>query len=119
MGSFPFLETGGIIRNKLWIDIETQTRKMFMQSVRIICETIFYIALLGYQNSLNAYYKRSLERGKKTGNSMPSTSICSGSLDHAKEALKNAVDAAVRHTAGEEDKANELALSALSELGER
>jgi hypothetical protein len=112
MGSFHFFEE---VRKNLWVDIETGTRETFVQDARIVCEAIFYIALLGYQNSLNAYHKYySLDKGDSK-----KASMWSSSLDHAKEALRNAMDAVAKRTAGEEDKANELAFSALSELGER
>jgi hypothetical protein len=113
MGVFSFLAEDIIARDFLQIDI--RSKKMFAQSAREVSEAIFYIALLGYQNSLDVYYhKLSLKSEPEE-----STSMSSSSLDHAKKALRNAMAAAERRTAGEEDKANELALYALSELNER
>jgi hypothetical protein len=115
MGFFSFLEEeeGGTLFGD-FLQIDIRSRRMYLQSARMVCEAIFFIALLGYRTFLDANYKRSLNN-----NSTRNASMWSSSLDHANKALSNAMQAADKHTAGEKDEADELAQSALSELKER
>ena len=47
--------------------------KEFKRQTRSICESLYYIFLCGYRSGLEAYWKRSVEKGKSQGKGRRST----------------------------------------------
>jgi len=67
--------------------------EVFISQARLICESLFYVFLSGYQSGLDAYWNRSVERGKKQGRKRTSTPGWHKAKVLAGEALKVATSA--------------------------
>ena len=65
----------------------------FYRQIRIICDTLYYVFLSGYQSGLEAYWNRSLERGKAEGKGRDSTPGWLKAKVQAKNALEQAISA--------------------------
>jgi len=75
---------------------------------RALCESIYYVLLLGYQTGLEAFYNRSIERSKANkGQGRMSTPKWHNALSLSKEATRMAL---LAHTQWE-DKKIELSIS--------
>lgn len=120
MGYFPFLGSGAQHDQKLKIrELLGTPAQEFLASVRAVCEAIFYVLLVGYNNALEAYYAKSVQVAAETGIPRNSTPHWIASIGHAKDALRQASEAAELHAAGNVSMANELAESATEALQER
>jgi hypothetical protein len=111
-GYFPFISKIPGPFTSLRVSIDSENT--FMTTARAVCEVIFYISLLGYQNSLKAHYDRS---DRKEGRMSTPEQVKATS--YANKALEMAVKAAVEHAEGKKDEANELAKNASEALRER
>jgi hypothetical protein len=67
--------------------------KLFIPQARLVCESLFYLFLSGYQNSLDAYLERSVENARKQGKDRESTQKWHNALRLANEALDLATSA--------------------------
>ena len=67
--------------------------RAFYQRIRTICDTLYYVFLSGYQSGLEAYWNRSVERGKAQGKGRHSTPGWHKAKVQAKNALEEAKSA--------------------------
>ena len=67
--------------------------RTFVRQIRKTCESLYYVFLTGYQSGLEAYWKRSVERGKAQSKGRESTPGWHRATIHAKEALDEALSA--------------------------
>lgn len=119
MGTFPFsLADPTELQQLKLADLRNTSRLEFFRSVRPVCETIFYILLLGYEQALNGYYQKSIAKAKAAGTSRTSKPLWVVSLSHAADARMQAVKAAQLHAAGHLDAAEEHACFAAAKLDE-
>ena len=65
----------------------------FYRQIRIICDTLYYVFLSGYQSGLEAYWNRSVERGEAQGKGRDSTPGWLKAKVQAKNALGEATSA--------------------------
>jgi hypothetical protein len=77
-------------------DYDATSDADFIQSLRPICETIFYFLLLAYKAGVDTYTERSLKNGIKAMCPGESYLSWADAKEHAGEALALAVDAATR-----------------------
>ena len=89
----------------------------FIRQVRPICESLFYVFLSGYVSGLDAYWKRSVERGKKQGKKRSSAEEWHKAKDLAAEALGVAKSAWDQRKENEEEsrQSAEIAFELLTE----
>lgn len=87
--------------------------------MRPVCETIFYILLLAYEQALDGYYHKSTASSKAAGVAHTSTPLWVVSLSHAAEARRHAVEGARLHAEGLIDEAEDLAFLAEMKLNQR
>lgn len=120
MGTFPFsLADPSELQQLRLSDLRNTSRLEFFRSVRPVCETIFYILLLAYEQALNGYYHKSTASSKAAGVARASTPLWVVSLSHAAEARVHAVEGARLHAEGLIDEAEERACLAERKLNER
>lgn len=120
MGTFPFsLADPSELQQLKLADLRNTSRLEFFRSVRPVCETIFYILLVGYGQALNGYYQKSIGSAKAAGASPTNTPLWAVSLKHAADARVQAVRAAQLHALGQLDAAEEHACVAAAKLNER
>jgi hypothetical protein len=62
----------------------------FYQRLRRACDTFYYVFLRGYRTGLEAYWKRSVEKGKAQGKATPGWHKA---MVHATQALEEAISA--------------------------
>lgn len=67
--------------------------KLFIPQARLVCESLFYLFLSGYQNGLDAYLERSVENARKQGKDRESTQKWHNVLRLANETLDLATSA--------------------------
>jgi len=65
-----FADDHGAISIELIPSTDPQT---FYRQIRITCDTLYCVFLSGYQSGLEAYWNRSMERGKAEGKGRDST----------------------------------------------
>lgn len=91
----------------------------FLVNARQVCEIIFYILLLGYNQALKAYYDRFMKRAKKSGDQQASQPEWFCSIEHVTEATTKALEAADLHANDQIVEADNKALEASMKLQER
>lgn len=100
MGYFPFLNLGSRRDQKLRIpDFAGCDAKEWVSSLRTVCEAIYYVLLLAYQGSLNAYYDKSMRVAAETGQARKSTPHWVSSIGLLNKALQVSVQSAAMHAA--------------------
>jgi hypothetical protein len=67
--------------------------RTFYWRLRRTCDSLYYVFLSGYQSGLEAYWNRSVERGKAQGKGRDSTPGCHKAIVQARKALKEAMSA--------------------------
>jgi hypothetical protein len=72
----------------------------FYRQTRVICDTLYYVFLNGYQSGLEAYWNRSVEEGKAQGKGRDSTPGWLEAKVQAKKALEEAKSAWDLHHEG-------------------
>jgi hypothetical protein len=74
-------------------DIEldpTTDLRTFVQRIRNVCDSLYYVFLSGYQSGLEGYWNRNVEKGKAVGKGRDSTPGWHKANALAKKALKEA-----------------------------
>jgi hypothetical protein len=115
IAKYPFLPKAERKRRPV-LEITEPTKEKFMESVRAVSETIFYILLMSYRNSLQVNYELSSTQERKCS---PNTLMWLDAMERAEKALKTAVEAASVHAAGRNGQAAKLAQEASGALKER
>jgi hypothetical protein len=87
--------------------------------VRSACDALYFVFLKGYKTGLEAYWNRSIERGKAEGKERTSTPGWHNAMVAAGKALDEAVSAWDKHNKGDREAAIQSADRALSLLTER
>jgi hypothetical protein len=67
--------------------------RTFVRQIRNTCESLYYVFLSGYQSGLEAYWNRSVEKGKAQGEGRQSTPGWHRAKELAREALEEAKSA--------------------------
>ena len=66
-------------------------RRDFLRQTRLLCESLYFVSLSGYQAGLEAYWNRSVERSKDTlRESTPKWHVAKVSAEKALEEAKSA-----------------------------
>jgi len=93
--------------------------RAYVRQVRRTCDALYYVFLRGYTTGLEAYWNRSVERGKSQGEGRESTPGWYNATVMAKRALGEAVSAWNLHQEGELEESKVSAEKALQFLIER
>ena len=96
LGKFPNGEQGISVGNMM----QCIEGRVFYRTLRRICDALYYVFLTGYVSGLEAYWNRSVERGKAQGSERNSTPKWFGAKLRAKRALQEAVLAWKLHDEG-------------------
>jgi hypothetical protein len=91
----------------------------FYQRLRRACDVFYYVFLSGYRTGLEAYWKRSVERGKAEGKVRDSTPGWQKAMVHATEALEEAISAWNLYNEGKLDESKASGEKAVQLLAER
>jgi hypothetical protein len=90
-----------------------------VQQVRNACQALYFIFLKGYKTGLEAYWNRSVEKGKEEGKERDSTPGWRNAMTMARNALEESVSAWEQYGRGEREEAICSADRALEFLTER
>lgn len=71
------------------LDSATDLRT-FVRQIRNVCDSLYYVFLSGYQSGLEAYWNRSVEKGKVVGKGREATPGWHKAKELAKKALEEA-----------------------------
>ena len=82
-------------------------------------DALYYVFLSGYQSGLEAYWNRSLEKGKAQGKGRDSTPGWHKAMVHATQALEEAISAWNLHNEGKLDESKASGEKAAQFLAER
>ena len=91
----------------------------FYQRLRRACDTFYYVFLRGYRTGLEAYWKRSVEKGKAQGKPRDSTPGWHKAMVHATQALEEAISAWNLYNEGKLDESKASGEKAAKLLAER
>jgi hypothetical protein len=93
--------------------------EILCSQTRTICESIYYVLLLGYQTGLKTFYNRSNERSKANGEGRRSTTKWLNALSLSKEATRTALLAHSQWEGKEFDLSNGSAKKAVELIAKR
>jgi len=93
--------------------------RAFVRQIRNICDSLYYVFLSGYQSGLEAYWNRSIEKGKAQGKGQESTLGWHRAKVLAKEALEEAKSAWNQYYDGKLAESKTSAERAVRHLAER
>ena len=91
----------------------------FYQRLRRACDVFYYVFLSGYRTGLEAYWKRSVERGKAEGKGRDSTPGWRKAMVRATGALEEAISAWNLYNEGKLDESKASGEKAIQLLAER
>ena len=117
LGVFPNGNRGiGIDDITLREDVDAKT---YYRGLRRICDALYYVFLSGYQSGLEAYWNRSLEKGKAQGKGRDSTPGWRKAAIQAKKALEEAIYAWNLYDEGKHEESMKSGERAVQFLAER
>ena len=117
MGEFPNGDRGMSVD-----DISVQGAndpQTFYRKLRMTCDALYYVFLSGYKSGLEAYWKRSVEKGKAQGKGRNSTPGWHKATVQAKKVLEEAVSAWNLYNEGKLDESDDSGERAAQFLAER
>jgi hypothetical protein len=86
LGKFP----DGALRQRI-AQMNPDDPRDFLRQTRLLCESLYFVFLSGYQAGLEAYWNRSVERSKETlRESTPKWHVAKVSAEKAVEEAKSA-----------------------------
>ena len=91
----------------------------FYRNLRGTCDALYYVFLSGYQSGLEAYWNRSVERGKAQGKGRDSTLGWHKAKIQAKKALEEAIYAWNLYDEGKREESRKSGERAVQFLAER
>ena len=91
----------------------------FYRRLRKACDAFYYVFLSGYRTGLEAYWKSSVEKGKAQGKARDSTPGWQKAMEHATEALGEAISAWNLYNEGKLDESKASAEKSVQLLAER
>jgi hypothetical protein len=93
--------------------------RAFVRQIRNICDSLYYVFLSGYHSGLEAYWNRTVEKGKAQGEGRESTPGWHRAKVLAREALEEAKSAWNRYHDGKLAESKTSAERAVQNLAER
>ena len=115
LGQFPDGDLHQII-DELQPSTDSQ---VFVRQIRRTCEGLYYVFLSGYQSGLDAYWNRSVEKGKAQGKGRDSTPGWYKATVQANNAIEEAVSAWNLYDGGKLEESEDAAERAAQFLAER